>query len=83
MLSVKLFSKLFRQGRNNLEQITNNAIIGNIENRRVRILVYGNNDLGCFHAGQMLYLSGNSAGDIEVGAHRAAGLSYLMGIRYP
>jgi len=68
---VQLLFKLLSQCRDNLEQITYNAIISNIKNGRIRICVDGNNDLRCFHARQMLYLAGNSAGNIQDGGETA------------
>ena len=80
---MQLLFKLFRQCRDNLEQVAYNAIIGNREYRRIGICIDGHNDPGCLHTGQVLDLTGNTAGNIKVRSHCAAGLAYLMGLRDP
>src|ERR1700678_4215927 len=69
------------QFRNRLIQIRHQAIIGDLEDRRVLILVDRDDDLGVLHAGEMLDRAGNTDRDIELRRHHLAGLSHLPVVR--
>ena len=69
----------FRQGR---EQIGHQAVIGHLEDRRLLVLVDGDDDLAVLHAGQMLDRAGNADRDIQVGRHDLAGLADLVVVRH-
>jgi len=80
---MQLFFKLLRQCWNNLKQVAYDTIIGNRKYRRIGICIDGHNNPGCLHAGQVLDLAGDTAGNIQVRSHRTTRLAYLMGIRNP
>src|SRR5436190_9810398 len=67
----------FREFRNRLVEIGNQAVIGDLEDRRVFILVDGDDHLGVLHAGEMLDRAGNADGDIKLRGHHLAGLADL------
>ncbi len=46
------FLKYLRQFWHNVKNIADYAVIALIENRRIRILVNGDNNLGCLHSGK-------------------------------
>src|SRR5258707_894243 len=78
--SDTLFSELAErlgQFRNRLIQIRDQAIIGNLEDRRVLVLVDRDDDLRIFHAGEVLDRAGNADRDIKLGRHHLAGLADL------
>src|SRR5277367_6159819 len=82
--SDTLFSELaerFGQLRNRLIQIRDQAVIGNLEDRRILVLVDRHDHLGIFHAGEMLDSAGNADGDIKLGRHHLAGLADLPVVR--
>ena len=49
-------------------KIGDQAVIGDLEDRRFLVLVDGDDDLGVLHAGQMLDRPRNADGNIELGA---------------
>ena len=71
------------QNWQDLEYIAYYRIVSHLENRGVRVLIYGYYYLRRLHAHQMLDLAGYAAGDIYLRADRSSGLAYLMGIRIP
>src|SRR6478672_453292 len=64
------------------EQIADEAVIGNLEDRGLGILVDGDDDFRIFHAGEMLYGAGNADGDVKLWRHHLAGLADLMIVRH-
>src|SRR4249919_2015036 len=50
----------FGQFRNRLIEVRDQAVIGNLENRRVFVLVDRNDHLGILHAGEMLDRAGDA-----------------------
>lgn len=83
LLFFELLPKLLCKLRDNLEQIAYDAVIGDTKDGRLGILVDGDDDPGCFHANQMLDLPGDATGNIQVGAHRPARLTHLVGVGDP
>src|SRR3984885_3567953 len=82
--SDTLFSELaerFGQLRNRLIQIRDQAVIGNLEDRRFLVLVDRHDDLGILHAGEMLDRAGNADRDIKFGRYHLAGLADLPVVR--
>src|SRR5580700_1100334 len=75
-LLAKLADRLGQLG-NRLIQIRDQAVIGDLEDRRVFILVDRNDDLGILHAGEMLDRPGNTDRNIEFRRHHLAGLADL------
>src|ERR1700687_5242876 len=74
-------AELLGQLGNRLIQIRDQAVIGNLENRRVLILVDRDDHLGILHAGEMLDRAGNADRDIEFRPHHLAGLPDLPVVR--
>src|SRR5271157_3390558 len=58
------FFNLLDQCRNNLVNVANDAILGNIENGSFRVLIYGNNSPRILNSNKMLDRTRNSASDI-------------------
>src|ERR1051326_201603 len=71
-----------RQLRHRLEEIGHQPVVGDLEDRRLGILVDGDDRLGVLHAGQMLDGSGNADRDVQRGRHHLAGLSDLQIVRH-
>ena len=67
-----------RQLRHDLEQVADQAVIGDLEDRRLLVLVDGDDDLAVLHAGQVLDGAGDADGDVELGRHDLAGLADLV-----
>jgi hypothetical protein len=63
-------------------QVTHYAIVRDAENWSFGIGVNGQYFPGFFHAGQMLYRSGDAAGNIELWSYRGSGLPDLMVVVY-
>src|SRR5664279_4640365 len=83
-LLAKLLAKLAEflgQLRNRLIEIRDQAVIGDLEDRRVLILVDRHDHLGILHAGEMLDRAGNADRDVELRRHHLAGLADLPVIR--
>src|ERR1700679_1341041 len=58
-------------------EISDEAVIGDLEDRRLLVLVDRDNDLRILHPRQMLDRSGDADRDIELGRHDLAGLADL------
>ena len=69
------------QLRQDGEEVADEAVIGDLEDRRLLVLVDGDDDLGILHAGKMLDGAGNADRDIEIGRHHLAGLADLPVVR--
>src|SRR6266576_3714891 len=63
--------------RQRLEQIGDQAVIRDLKDRSLFILVDGDDHLGILHAGKMLDRAGDADRDIELRRHHFAGLAYL------
>ena len=61
-----------------LEQVADQAVIGDLEDRRFFVLVDGDDHLAVLHAGEMLDGAGDADGDIEFGRDDLAGLADLV-----
>src|SRR5699024_12355181 len=73
LATVHLFGEL----GGDVEQITDNAEVRDLEDRRLRILVHRHDRFRCLHSGTVLNRAGNSQGDIELRRNRLTGLSHL------
>src|SRR5688500_4791666 len=69
--------ELSLQLRYEFEQVADEAVIGDFEDRSVRILVDGNHDAGVLHAGEVLNGAGNTNRDVEFGRDDLARLADL------
>src|SRR4051812_33846474 len=79
--SLSELGQRFRQFRNSLIQVGDETVIGDLEYRRVLVLVDGDDHLGILHAGEMLDRAGYADGDIEFRRHHLAGLADLPVVR--
>src|SRR3546814_457984 len=79
------YHDLCRQGAiefwQNCEQVANDPIVGNLEDRRFLILVDRDDDFGILHAGEMLDRSRNSDRDIEIRRNNLPRLTNLPVVR--
>ena len=75
--------ELLRQNRYDLEKVIDYAVCRNTEYRSIGVFIYGHDNIGRFHADQMLYLTAYSACYVQFGTNCFSGLTDLMGIRYP
>src|SRR5438445_9162264 len=73
----------FGERRNYLEHIADDSVVRNFEDRRVLVLIDGDDRLRGAHACQMLYRSRDSDGDVKLGAHQPPGLSDLIAMGTP
>src|SRR2546422_5146603 len=71
------------QRRDHLEEVGHDAVIGDLEDRRLRVLVDGDDDLRGAHAGQVLDGARDAEAEVELGRDRAAGLADLEAVRPP
>src|SRR6185437_3588 len=74
-------SELVRKLRQRGIEVRHQAVIGDLEDRRLLVLIDSNNHLGVFHPGQMLNRSGNTDSDIEFRRHHLPGLTDLPVVR--
>ena len=81
-LSRDLLEALEKQ-RNDLEQIAADAVIGNLKDGSVLVLVDSNDTFGILHTRKMLDCTGNAESDINTGTHGLTGLTNLMVGGYP
>src|SRR3954454_10876069 len=79
--SLAELAEFGRQLRNRLVEVGDQAVIGNLEDRRVLVLVDRDDHLGVLHAGQMLDRAGNADRNIELGGYDLAGLADLPIVR--
>src|SRR5690606_33787934 len=73
-LSLELAFKLGQD----FKEVADQSVVGDLEDRRIGILVDGDDVAGILHAGQVLDGSGDAAGDIEIGSDHLAGLPDLQ-----
>src|SRR5579871_1782742 len=64
-----------------LIEVSNEPVVGNLENRRFLVLVDGDDDLGVLHPGEVLDRAGNSDCDIELRRDDLARLADLPVVR--
>src|SRR5947209_12353984 len=75
--SLLAFPELLLELRQDLEQIADNAVIGDLEDRRLLVLVDRDDDLGVLHAGELLDRPRDADRDIEPSRHELASPSHL------
>src|SRR5580704_13248859 len=69
--------ELGRKLRQGLVQVGDETVIGDLEDRRLFVLVDRHDDLGVLHAGEVLDRPGYPHRDVELGRHHLAGLADL------
>src|SRR5262249_27486559 len=80
--SVHLLDRLGER-RHHLEQVPHDAVVGHLEDGCVAVLVDRHDAPRRGHAGEVLHRSRDADGDIELRAHRLAGLTHLVAVRPP
>src|SRR5579884_2656681 len=65
------------QRRYDLEQVADQPVGSEPEDRRVRIAVDRDDDVGVLHPHLVLDLAGDAAGDVQAGPHRLSRLAHL------
>src|SRR5881392_2704889 len=73
--------ELLRQLRHDLEQVGDDPVVGDPEDRRLGILVDGDDHLRRAHPGQVLDRARDAEAHIELGRNRPAGLADLEPVR--
>src|ERR1700675_3449217 len=71
------FLQFCRELRQRLKKIGNEAIVRDLENRGLAVLVDRYDDLGILHAGEVLDRARDADRHVEVGRHDLAGLAHL------
>src|SRR5687767_9984646 len=74
-------SKFLGQLRHQLEQISDQADVRDLEDRRFLVLVDGDDDLRILHPGEVLDRARNADRDIDFGSDDLAGLADLIVVR--
>src|SRR6185503_12984929 len=72
-----------RHRRHHLEHVAHDAVIRDLEDRRLFVLVDRDDRLGRAHAGEMLNCAGDPDGNVELWAHLATRLSDLIAVWTP
>src|ERR1700752_1042613 len=65
------------QLRRDLEKVTDDAQVRDLEDRRLFVLVHRDDRLRRLHAGAVLDRSGDAKGDVQLRRHRLTGLAHL------
>src|SRR5690242_8889619 len=81
-ISSFAFGKLGIELGHQLEEIADEAVIGDLEDRCLLVLVDGDDDLRVLHPGEMLDGAGDADGDVELGRDDLAGLPHLVVVRH-
>ncbi len=69
--------------RNNLFHSTNNHVVGNLVDRRIRIAVHRDDDARVLHTSDVLNLSRDTAGDVNLGVNSHTCLTNLTVVVEP
>src|SRR5215831_9652035 len=70
-------AELLGELRQCLEQIGNEAVVRDLKDRRLFVLIDGDDHLGILHAGEMLDRARDADRDIELGGYHLPGLAHL------
>src|SRR6516164_4543300 len=79
--STAKLAELGSELRQRLVEIGHEAVIGNLKDRCVRVLVDGHDNLGILHAGKMLDRARYADRNVEFGRDDLAGLAHLPVVR--
>src|SRR5687768_6891209 len=71
----RAFLQFLLQLRQDLEQVADETVIGDLEDRRLGVLVDGDDDARILHAGEVLDGARYAAGNVEVRRDDLAGLA--------
>ncbi len=69
--------------RDYLVQVSYDTVVSNFEDRSIRILIDGNDDVGCLHSCQVLDSAGDTASKVDFRLNGSTRLSNLMRVIYP
>ncbi len=69
--------------RDDLEEVGDDAVIGDLEDGRFGVFVDGGDELGAGHARKVLDGAGDAEGHVEVGRDGLAGLADLVLVADP
>src|SRR6185295_13298812 len=72
-----------RERGHDLERVADDAVVGDLEDRRLRILVDRDDDLRRLHAREVLDRARDADRDVELRADGLARLADLLGVRTP
>src|SRR6185312_4820971 len=76
-------AEFLRQLGNRLVEIRDQTVISNLEDRRVLVLVDGDDHLGILHPGEMLDRAGDADRDVQARRHGLPGLADLSAVLPP
>src|SRR5262249_24470942 len=84
-VSVAMSCRPHRLGElwNDLEHVADNAVVGDLEDRRFLILVDRDDGLRRSHAGEMLDRARDADSHVKLRAHLPSGLTDLIAVRTP
>src|SRR5919109_602878 len=74
--------EFFDDGRNHLEEVAHDAVVGDLEDRRFLVLVDRDDDAAVLHAGEVLDRARDAYRDVEIGRDDLAGLPHLPVVRH-
>src|SRR3989304_5855046 len=77
------FLQLLNQRGNELEDVRDDAVVRDLENRSARARVDREDEPGILHAGDVLHRPADSARDVQLRPHGLPALAYLAGLRKP
>ena len=80
--SLRGLDGLNEHGRD-LEQVTADAIVGNLKDGGGVVLVDSDDAFGVLHTGQMLDGAGNAQGHVDLRVDGLAGLAHLVSVSDP
>src|SRR5690349_4482209 len=72
-----------RERGNDLEDVADDAVVGDLEDRRLLVLVDGDDRLRRAHAGEVLNGAGDADRDVQLRTHLPSGLADLVGVGTP
>src|SRR5262245_14716118 len=72
-----------RQRRHHFERVANDAVVGDLEDRRFGVFVDRDDRARGAHAGEVLDRAADADGDVELGRDDLAGLADLLAVRAP
>src|SRR5690349_8149631 len=72
-----------RERGDDLEHVADYTVVGDLEDRRLLVLVDGDDGLRGAHPREMLDRAGDADSDVELRAHLASGLADLIGMWTP
>src|ERR1700729_2919240 len=80
---LRLFFEFGEDGGNELRDVADDTVVGDLEDGGLGVAVNGNDDLAFVHAGEMLDCAGDTDGDVELGLDGFSGLADLLGVGTP